>query len=639
MRKDAGDLNRDRLTEIQEWARIGYWEIDLKNGDFTCSAGACTIFGIDHGNGKYSLDDFLALVHPDDRDRVSRKHSVQINNPEPFEITYRILHPDGSQRYLREKNNLTYDREGRPLLCRFLIQDAGIRTHVQSPIDFAQAQVFWKPLIDAIGDYILIMDTNRQILSINSSTQKLLGRSQNEIIGKPCHEILYGASFDCPCTICPLREAADLKESQTREITNDYLQKILLVTTTPYLDAKGELLGYINFCKDITEWKKLESQVCQNEKMEAISTLAGGIAHDFNNILGAIYGFTELALLDSQPDTNLRNNLDQVKNAADRAKDLVGQLLTFSRKSETQQQPIQLFPIVKETTKIVEGSLPSTIEIQRNIETGPEKVMADPAQILQLIMNLCTNASQAMDDEGGRIEISLQAVILGREDCHNISDLSPGRHILLTVSDSGKGMDKEVLDRIFAPYFTTREKGQGTGMGLTVAHGIVTGSNGAIYVESEPGKGTIFRIYFPVVEEGASEPHKPAIINLPTGKERILYVDDETEIVSMARNLLEYLGYEVTTFTDSEEALKAFNQAPEDYDLLITDQVMPGLTGDELSRRVLEIRPDLPILLCTGYREKVSETEMKNIGLKSILYKPLALQQLGNTVRNAIDGR
>ncbi|MFP3982463.1 MAG: ATP-binding protein, partial [Desulfurivibrionaceae bacterium] len=409
--------------------------------------------------------------------------------------------------------------------------------------------------------------------------------------------------------------------------------------TTPYLNPKGVLLGYIHFFKDITDWKMLETQIRQNEKMEAIGTLAGGIAHDFNNILGAIYGFTELALLDSQPDTNLRDSLNQIRHAADRAKDLVGQLLTFSRESEIHQQPLQLFPIVKETIKLLRASLPSTIEIHRNIETGPEKVMADPAQIHQLIMNLGTNAVQAMEDEGGRIEIILQAVALGRDDCHNLPDLSPGKHILLSVSDSGKGMEKEVVDRIFAPFFTTREKGQGTGMGLTVVHGIVTGNNGAINVESEPGKGTTFRIYFPVVEDGASKPEKPAIANLPTGDERIIYVDDETEVVSMARRLLEYLGYEVTTFTDSEEALKAFRQAPEDYDLLITDQIMPRLTGDELSRRVLEIRPNLPVVLCTGYREKISETEMKNIGLKTIIYKPLTLQQLGNTVRNVIDCR
>lgn len=637
MNKAADDLNLERLAAIQKMAKAGYWEIDLESGDFRWSEGACSIFGLDPVEQKPCLNDFLERVHFDDRDWVKEMHDRQARNPEPFEISYTVLMPDNTRKAVLEVNAVSTDNRRKPTLCRFLLQDITIRKEAQQQADITYES--WKQLIDAIDDYILILDTDMRIVSTNRAIRELLGKNFDDLVGRSCHEVFYGSSLDCPSVFCPVKEAAARKESRSREISNDYLQKVLLVTTTPYMDTNGDLLGYIHFCKDITERKMLETRLRQNEKMEAIGTLAGGIAHDFNNILGAIYGFTELALLDSQPDTGLRDNLNQIRRAADRAKDLIGQLLTFSRETETNQQPVLLSPIVKETIKLLRASLPSTIEIKRNVRTDQEKIMADPAQIHQIIMNLCTNAVQAMDeDQGGRITVSLKPVILNAEESRNIHELDPGRYLLLSISDTGRGMQQEEMDRIFDPFFTTREKGQGTGMGLTVVHGIVTGSNGAITVESTPGKGTTFSIYFPVLEEHASRPEKPAIINLPGGDEHILLVDDEEEIVTMAKKLLIYLGYQVTTFTDSEEALEAYCAAPQDFDLLITDLIMPRLTGYELSRRALEIRPDLPVMLCTGYKSKISEEEMRKIGIRSILYKPLTLQQLGNTVRNTIDG-
>ncbi|MFO7761306.1 MAG: ATP-binding protein [Desulfobia sp.] len=636
MRKTIEDLNQQRLAQIQEMAKVGYWEVDLETGGFSWSEGACAIFEIDCGAQDLTLEDFLARVHPDDYERVREKYSDLTGSPESSAITYRLLPPGNHQKYVQGKKYLDYNREGKAILCRFLIQDIStIRKDNRTEVDITHNS--WKKLADAINDYIIIMDTDLRIVSANRPTTNLFDKNLDEIIGKPCHELFYGSSLRCPCTFCPVKEA-DSQTNQGLEISNEYLQKVLLMSATPYLDNNGDLMGYICFCKDITEYKMLETQIRQNEKMGAIGTLAGGIAHDFNNILGAIYGFTELALLESQPESNLTDNILQIKKAADRAKDLINQILTFSRETETNQQPVQLSPIIKETVKLLRSSLPSSIEIRQEIKDDQQKIMADPAHIHQIMMNLCTNAIQAIDDEkGGIIHISLKPLSIKGKN-NNMPAIFPGDYLVLTIGDNGKGMKGEVLNRIFEPFFTTKEKGQGTGMGLTVVHGLVSSSNGTIKVDSNPGKGTTFNIYFPVIEDGTSKPEKPAIINLPTGNERILLVDDKIEIVTMAQKLLTYLGYSATTFTDSEQALEAFREKPKDFDLLITDHIMPRLNGYELSRMVLEIRPDLPVIICTGYQEKVSEQEMKQIGIRNILYKPLAFQQLGNTVRNALNG-
>ena len=387
--------------------------------------------------------------------------------------------------------------------------------------------------------------------------------------------------------------------------------------------------------------KKLENQLAQAQKMEAIGTLAGGIAHDFNNILGAIIGYTEIASLQVPEDEKAKESLKEVLKAGHRARDLVKQILAFSRKGEQERIPMQISPIVKEALKLLRSSLPTTIEIRQNIESDTGIVEADPTQIHQILMNLCTNAAHAMREEGGVLEVEIRNVEVGRWDSESgYLDMTPGPYLLLAVGDTGEGMTPEVRARIFDPYFTTKEKGVGTGLGLAVVHGIVKAYGGTIRAYSEPGKGTTFHVYLPRIkeaEEPAEDVSSPGVI--PAGQERILYVDDEPALVGIAKQILERLGYQVTTRTSSLEALELFKAKPDRFDLVITDMTMPNMTGDKLSRELMQIRPDIPVIICTGYSERISEEKVKVMGIRAFAMKPLIMADLAKTVRNVLDNK
>jgi PAS domain S-box-containing protein len=387
--------------------------------------------------------------------------------------------------------------------------------------------------------------------------------------------------------------------------------------------------------------KKLENQLRQAQKMEAIGTLAGGIAHDFNNILGAIIGYVEIASLQVPEDNKAKESLKGVLKAGHRAKNLVKQILTFSRNSEQERIPMQISPIVKEAIKLLRSSLPTTIEIRQNIESDTGIMEADPTQIHQILMNLCTNAAHAMREEGGILEVGIRNVEVGSWDSESGHlDMTPGPYLLLTVSDTGEGMTPEVMARIFDPYFTTKEKGVGTGLGLAVVHGIVNIYGGTIRAYSEPGKGTTFHVYLPRIEEAkemAEDVSRPGVI--PTGQEHVLFIDDELVLVEIGKQMLERLGYEVTIRTSSIEALELFRAKPDQFDLVITDMTMPNMTGDKLSRELMQIRPDIPIIICTGYSELISEEKAKGIGIRAFAMKPLVMADLGKTVRNVLDNK
>jgi signal transduction histidine kinase len=411
----------------------------------------------------------------------------------------------------------------------------------------------------------------------------------------------------------------------------------------PILDANGNLNGYRGIGRDITERKqaeeekrKLEAQLQQAQRMEAIGTLAGGIAHDFNNILSLILGYTELSINDVPEGSRARDNLDKLYKAGERARDLVKQILTFSRQREQEQKPVEIHLIVKEVLKLLQSSLPRTIEIRQNIATTGT-VLADPTQIHQVIMNLCTNAYHAMLDKGGVLELSVEEVELDTEFTARHLGTDPGPHLKLTVTDTGYGMDKQVLDRIFEPYYTTRKESGGTGIGLSVVHGIVKNHGGVITVYSEPGKGTTFNVFLPRIEspEGVAETEEVGA--LPRGNERILFVDDEPAIVDIGKGMLAHLGYRVETRTSSIEALEAFRAQPEKFDLVITDMTMPNMTGDELARELMVIRSDLPIIICTGFSGKISEEKAKAMGIRKLVMKPIVMSEMAKAVREALD--
>jgi len=399
--------------------------------------------------------------------------------------------------------------------------------------------------------------------------------------------------------------------------------------------------------QDITEQKKaekekelLQEQLRQAQKMEAIGTLAGGIAHDFNNILAGIIGYAELASLDIPEGSKAHQNLQNSIKSALRAKSLVQQILAFSRQGKQERKPLDIRPIVKEGLKLLRASLPATIEIRQEIGQDLGTIEADPTQIYQVLMNLCTNAAQAMEKEGGILEISLENVEMKEEISTSLAGIEPGPYLRLRVSDTGHGIPPEILPRIYDPYFTTKEVGKGTGLGLAVANGIVKSYGGGIAVSSEVGKGSTFHVYFPSIKVPSLTLEVGKVEPLPLGgRERVLFVDDEPGIVEVGQRYLEYLGYEVVARTSSLEALELFRVKKDHFDLVITDMTMPNLTGDRLAQELLKIRPDFPVILCTGFSERITEEKAKAIGIREFVLKPLVMLDLAKAIRRALESR
>jgi len=396
------------------------------------------------------------------------------------------------------------------------------------------------------------------------------------------------------------------------------------------------------FITDVTDRKRaeeekvqLEAKLLQAQKMEAIGTLAGGIAHDFNNILSAVIGYTELSQMSISPESNVSDHLDKILKAGNRAKDLVQQILTFSRQTEHELKPVSVKLIAKEALKLLRASLPSTIEICATIEND-SLVIGDPTQIHQILMNLCTNAYHAMEETGGRLEVSLKDVTLQQGDLYG-KDLYPGSYNCLTVSDTGIGMEKKILERIFEPYFTTKETGKGTGLGLSIIYGIVKKHHGDIQVCSEPGRGTVFQVYLPMIKDNEKIETSDEDTPIPKGTERILLVDDEEFIVQMDQLLLESLGYSISAQKSSTDALNTFRAAPHNFDLVITDMTMPNMTGTQLSLELKKIRPDIPIILCTGFSEQIDAEKISTLGIKGFLAKPVLRIDFAKMVRKVLD--
>ncbi|HIQ36417.1 MAG TPA: response regulator, partial [Desulfocapsa sulfexigens] len=385
----------------------------------------------------------------------------------------------------------------------------------------------------------------------------------------------------------------------------------------------------------------LEAQYRQAQKMEAIGTLAGGIAHDFNNILTPIFGYAQLIRMGAEPDSQLEKYINRVLHSSQLAQQLVKQILTFSRERQHEMDIVQLQPIIKESMKLLRASIPTTIEFKLDFQENCGNVMADPTQIHQIIMNICTNAYHAMESSGGVLAVTLSQTNLDEMTAHTKGDLISGEYIMLQISDTGCGMNAADKERIFEPFFTTKTEEKGTGMGLSVVHGIVKEHGGSIVVNSEPGAGTTFTIYFPAISSTlAPETYLPQIDqeqSLPGGKEHIMVVDDEQAIIDLEQRILESVGYRVTPFIASERALKAFRKSPMEFDLVITDMTMPKITGTQLAEQLVAIRPDIPVILCTGHSRVSMEELLDSPGITDYLAKPINLHQLTDIVRGALE--
>ena len=495
-------------------------------------------------------------------------------------------------------------------------------------------------LFNATDDAVILLEPNGMILDLNANTACRRNIDKSAMLGQNLFDFL------------PTEAAKVRRQAIDQILTNKSLihydearnEKHYRIRLFPVMDTQGEVVQIALFSRDITEGmqakeekKKLQAQLIQAQKMEAIGTLAGGIAHDFNNILGAIIGYAEIARDATNPtETFIVKSLNKVLEAGNRAAALVKQILTFSRQTDIDRVPVNIGHVVKEAVNFLRPSLPSTITIKQNINSATNHILGNPTQMKQIVINLCTNAFHAMEQHGGTLEIVLKDCVFSRQDILHHPGIHPGRFVELTVSDSGQGIQPEILNKIFEPYFTTKNVGKGTGMGLAIVHGIVKSYSGFITCESELEKGSTFHVFLPVMyKKGAIETSREQEIT--GGNESLLLIDDEKLLAEMGKSILEQLGYTITVHTSSLEALADFQHQPDRFDLVITDQTMPGMTGSDLAQQMLRIRPDLPMILCTGYSSIITEEQVLEMGIKGYALKPFTKRTLATLIRKVLD--
>ncbi len=502
----------------------------------------------------------------------------------------------------------------------------------------------YKTLFESAGDAIFVMDFKGQIIDGNRVACEKLRLNRHDMLNKTTMDIISPehAPF-WPERMDELRRLHHIIFETALKADDDAIVPVEASCRAIEYDNHPAVL---TIARDITdrieaekEKAKLRSQLRQAQKMEAIGTLAGGIAHDFNNILQSIFGYTEIASIHASQGKDPSEALDNILTASQRAKGLINQILSFSRQSEQEKQAVQINLIVKEVLKLIRASLPATIEIKGSNLNNDAVVEADPIQIHQVMMNLCSNAHHAMREGGGTLKVNLVNIAVDRDRAAQCGGIQEGPYIELSIQDTGHGIPPEYMERIFDPYFTSKEKGEGTGLGLAVVHGIISSHGGAITVESEVGQGTTIHVLFPQLSQ-TSATEKAATIKKPLrqeGTERILFIDDEPALIDIGQEILSSLGYQVTSCTSSEEALTLFKSSPDAFDLIITDLTMPKMTGDLLAKEFMQIRPEIPVILFTGYSDLVSRERFNALGIRDCLMKPLTRKDLAQSIRRILD--
>jgi len=492
--------------------------------------------------------------------------------------------------------------------------------------------------IEQIEESIIISDKDWRIQYVNPAFSALTGRGYESVKGQDiisATDVPVGSHFNADMKKGP--ENGETWKGNVAIRRKDGALREAEVAVLPVADIHGQIVNHVAVLHDVTEKLTFERHLNQAQKMQAIGTLAGGIAHDFNNIIAGIVGFTEMCIEDISPEDPAHRRLELILKGAYRGRDLVRQILTFSRKKAQARKRVAMNSVLNEVFPLIRASLPATIEIRTKMLTESATVSADPTQIHQVILNLCTNAADAMREKGGVLEITLAEEYAGFDEFSLHEGLKPGPYAMVSVSDTGHGMKTEVIERIFEPFFTTKSPGEGTGLGLSVVHGIVKGHDGAIRATSMPGKGSVFNIYIPISDEGAESDAKSIEGNVLGGRESILLVDDEDLLVNMSKERLVRLGYTVTGITNSVEALEIFRREPDKFDLVITDYTMPHMTGLELTRELLAIRPDTVVVMWSGLNDPVPLEMVKEAGVREFFSKPIGNREFAGIIRRVLD--
>jgi PAS domain S-box-containing protein len=579
------------------------------------------------------------IIHLTDREAFLRHLKKDFTREKAFQKELRILRKDGEVRWIQHTCEPVYGPNGEWLGRRYSNRD--ISSCKFSENAFMESQAKYRNIVESFSDGICIMQ-NGLIRFVNKRLADMVGLSREEILETPFFNYVHPGELSRVMEsyerFVSGEERKQIYETVLSDKNGVLLDVELSFTSTFHEEQRAALI----MVRDITGLKQIEKEkrelekiLQQTQRMEAIGTLAGGIAHEFNNILWIISANTEYALEILKDGGEVSNNLKRIERACTRASGLVGQILNFTRQRQQDPKPLDMRAIVKETLKFMRASLPKSIDINTEIAGDLGMVMADPTQLHQVVTNLCTNAFYAMREAGGGLDVSLHNIDAKETSSFPVG-MAPGRYVRLRVKDTGIGMEPEVMKRVFEPFFTTKQPGQGAGLGLSVVYGIVESCHGAVTVDSSPGEGSVFEVFLPVIEDrSGAEIRRTRPI--PTGKERILFVDDEKEIGDITREILESLGYKVHVETNPGEALNVFRQRPDEFGLVITDMSMPRMTGEVLAKKLLSIRSDIPIIICTGYGEVMDEGRARKIGVRKILMKPASINTVAEAIRGVLD--
>ena len=634
---ESEEKYRTILDSIEE----AYFEIDI--------AGNLTFFNDSLSKSLgYSDDELMGMnnrdyMSPDSSKKIYELFNQIYNTGNPIKkVPYEIIRKDGSSGFHELFASLMKNQAGQQIGFRGISHDITDRQRAEEAL--LESEERYRALFERSLESVYLCDFEGNFIDANDVALELLGYSKDGI--KSLNFVSLLDKDQLPLAAETVEEI--LKTGSQKDVAEYKLRRkdgehVYVESMGAIIYRDGKPFAIQGIARDITERKqseeqkhKLEALLQQSQKMEAVGTLAGGIAHDFNNILAIILGNAELASADV-PDWNpASESLKEIRRASIRAKDMVHQLLAFSRKSDEESKPIDIAPIIKESMKMLRSAIPTSVEFKQHISDNSYNVMGDATQINQIVMNLVTNAADAMSEEGGLLEMTLEKIILQEEKACFDWVLSPGPYVRLRTRDTGEGVEPKIMDRIFDPYYTTKEVGKGTGMGLSVIHGIVKRHGGGIRVESKPGKGTLFEIYFPALEKTEEEEKEPEE-EIKGGSERILFVDDEEPMVNLYRRHLERLGYDVKSTAKPVEALEWFKADPDQFDVIITDMTMPRMTGDRLAAEVLKIRPNMPVIICTGYSERMSAQKAEVLGVRKYIEKPIDLGNLASSLRDVLD--
>ncbi len=604
------------------------FETNLSGNLSFANRTAFDLFGYtqeDYDKGLNALD----MMVPEERGKALKNMQAILNGEVFGGVEYTVVRKDG-HRFPVVVHSARFLQDNKPAGLRGLIIDLSQVKKMETALK-RRAMA-----IDQSTETIVITDAEGLITYVNPAFEKITGYSREEVMGENPRVLRSGKQDDIFYRdLWKTISGGKTWSGRFVNIRKDGSEFTEEATISPVFSDKDEIVSYVAVKRDITDKLQLEAQLQQAQKMEAIGSLAGGIAHDFNNILSPIFGYTEMLLLEAPEGSQLRQGLTRILAGARTARNLVAQILAFSRQSDHEKKPLKMQSVIEEDLKLVRSLLPVTIKISRHISKNCGLVMADPTQMSQVLMNLCTNAFHSMEETKGTLTVTLKKIELEAHDLMS-PEMVPGAYVCLTVADTGSGIASHILPRIFDPYFTTKDKDKGTGLGLAIIHGIVKGHNGYITVSSEPGKGAEFRVYLPAIEALSEAEHTSAQA-VSGGDERILLVEDKKDVLDIEQQLLEYLGYQVTARSSSQDALELFKVRPDTFDLVLTDLTMPNMSGDELAGELIKIRPEIPIVLCSGFSEVLSESRAAALGIRGMMMKPVTMNDLSRVIRDVLD--